>query len=197
MRAQETLNDQEIIALLESQRDTSIAYPQDLFEKRRTTFLKGVAALGVALIAWNLLGVKGVIKLSELTMLGIKALLTVATVQAIAISYIYRESIQDFLIPPTPVSAPLQIQPYQHPTPAATLGASPYPSPAPSITPEPTLTAVARSASATPVVLQQSDATATNDGPPYSYGLTKTPKPGDGQDNDNNQGNHTDSEKDK
>ncbi len=200
MSEHESVNDQEVIALLESQKDTHITYPQELFEKRRHAFLHGVAALGVTLIAWSLLGSKGVIKISELTQLGIKILLTVAAVEVLAVSYVYRDKIRDFLIPPTPVAVSPQLQPYQQPTASNAVKASPYPTPslAPSLTPEPSSTAVVLSTRFAPGASQPAGAavqvTPTEDGPPYSYGLTKTPKPGGGQDNDNNQGNSTDSE---
>ncbi len=198
MTEDNALNDHEIIALLESQKDRRIEYPRELFEKRRNSFLKSVAVLGVTIIAWSFLGLKGVLKISGLTQLGLKILLTVAAVEVIAVSYVYQDEIRDFVFPSTPTVEALQIQPFTEVTASPITKASPYPTPslAPSITPDPLNTPVAQ---LTPIPVIGSASTSvpsgvnagptpspTDDKPGNSYGLTRTPKPGEGPNNDPN-----------
>lgn len=197
MMDEENQKDQELIALLESQKDRRIEYPRELLEKRRNNYLKSVAVLGVTLIAWSFLGLKGVLKISELTQLGIKILLTVAAVEVIAVSYVYQDEIRDFVFPSTPTVEALQILPFTEVTASPITKASPYPTPslAPSITPEP-LNTPAEKLTQIPVIgLTRTSAppgssagptpSPTDDKPGNSYGLTRTPKPGESPNSQN------------
>ncbi len=210
MKEDNALNDNEIIALLESQKDKRIEYPRELFEKRRNSFLKSVAVLGVTVIAWSFLGLKGVLKISGLTQLGLKILLTVAAVEVIAVSYIYQDEIRDFVFPATPTADSVEIQPFtQVTTTSPTIKASPYPTPslAPTITLEPLNTPQAKvtplpvagpgSTNAPTGSTAGPTPTPTDDKPGNSYGLTKTPKPGEGPNNDPNDSLDNDKKEDK
>ncbi|MEJ5225685.1 MAG: hypothetical protein WHV44_14600 [Anaerolineales bacterium] len=192
MKENNAPNDNEIIALLESQKDKRIEYPHELFEKRRTSFLKSVALLGVTVITWSFLGLKGTIKISGLAQLWLKVLLTVAAAEVMVVSYVYQDEIRDLVFPPTLTADSVEIQPFTQVTVFPTTKASPYPTPslATTITPEIHNTLAAK---VTPIPVAGSGSTSaptdsttvptltpTDDKPGNSYGLTRTPKPGEG-----------------
>ncbi len=195
MTENNALNEQEIIALLESQKEVRIEYPRALYTKRRNVFLKSIALLGVTIISWSFLGRKGVFKISGLTQWGIKILLTVAAAETIAVAYVYRAEILDFILPATSTPTSVEISPFGSATIAPTNRPTPYPTPslAPSITPESSSTPVAQ-LTHLPILLPAQTITsignnpglipsATDDKPGNSFGLTKTPKPGEGPNN--------------
>ncbi len=111
----DTLQDEDIIAMLEGLKAQSPAYPPELLEKQRAAFKKGVAILGTSLIFWSLFGFKGTIKIGVAENILKWVLIGTLTVQIAVGSYIYRDQIRQLFLPPTPsVIEPLDpiIKPY-------------------------------------------------------------------------------------